>query len=155
MRRALDIAAKVFGFAAAACVAAMMLLTVADVSLRAVFARPIHGTFELVELLLAGAFFFALPAVFLRDEHIVVDVVDRQAPRAVPWLRRAAGSIAVALLAVMTWQGARAARDTWAFGDVTMDLSLPRILYWVPVLAGLACAALAALLVLARGRERR
>ncbi len=135
---------RVFGGAAAACVAAMMLLTVADVALRAVFNRPLHGTFELIELLLAGAFFFALPASFLRDDHIVVDVVDRAMPRAVPWLRRIASAIAVALLAVLTWQGARAAYDTWTFGDVTMDLSLPRILYWIPVLAGFACATLAA-----------
>lgn len=126
------------------CIAAMMLLTVADVVLRTLFNRPLHGTFELVELLLAGAFFLALPASFLRDDHIVVDVVDRAAPRAVRSLRRIAGAIAVLLLAVLTWQGARAAYDTWTFGDVTMDLSLPRILYWIPVLAGFACATLAA-----------
>lgn len=150
----MTLAARLFGYSAAACIAAMMLLTVADVALRALFARPIHGTFELVELLLAGAFFLALPAVFLRDEHIVVDVVDRHAPGAVPWLQRAAGLIAVALLSVMSWQGVRAARDTWAFGDVTMDLALPRILYWVPVLVGLACAAVAAVLVLLRRRDR-
>jgi len=135
---------RVFGGAAAACIAAMMLLTVADVVLRAFFNRPLHGTFELIELLLAGAFFLALPASFLRNDHIVVDVVDRAMPRALPWLRRIAGAIAVALLAVLTWQGARAAYDTWTFGDVTMDLSLPRILYWIPVLAGFASATLAA-----------
>lgn len=140
----------VFGGAAAVCIAAMMLLTVADVALRALFNRPLHGTFELIELLLAGAFFFALPAAFLRDEHIVVDVVDRSLPRAVPWLRRIAAGIAVVLLAVLTWQGARAAYDTWTFGDVTMDLSLPRILYWIPVLVGLACATLAAAWTLVR-----
>jgi TRAP-type C4-dicarboxylate transport system permease small subunit len=128
----------------------MVLLTVADVSLRALFNRPLHGTFELIELLLAGAFFLALPASFLRDDHIVVDVVDRTVPRAVPWLRRIAAALAVVLLAVLTWQGARAAYDTWAFGDVTMDLSLPRILYWIPVLAGFACATLAAAWMLVR-----
>ena len=51
--------------------AAMMLLTVADVALRGAFNRPLRGVYELVELLLAGTFFLALPAVFLRDEHIV------------------------------------------------------------------------------------
>ncbi len=131
----------------------MMLLTVGDVALRSALNRPIHGTFELIELLLAGAFFFALPAVFLRDGHIVVDVVDHHAPRAVPWLRRLAGALAVAMLVVMTWQGGRAARDTWAFGDVTMDLSLPRIYYWTPVLIGLGGGALAALVMLLRGRK--
>ena len=35
----------------------MMLLTVADVALRAFFNRPIHGTFELIELCLACTIF--------------------------------------------------------------------------------------------------
>src|SRR6267378_4442329 len=72
----LKIAEKVFGYLAAVFLAAMMLLTVADVALRALFNRPIHGTFELIELCLACTIFVALPAVFLRDEHLVVDVVD-------------------------------------------------------------------------------
>ena len=121
----------------------MMLLTVADVALRALGAVPIRGVYELVELLLATTFFFALPAVFLRDEHIAVDVVDTWAPRALPMLSRVARALSVVMLAVMIWQATRAARDTWAFGDVTMDLSLPRILYWVPLLCGCAGALLA------------
>src|SRR5207245_3574603 len=74
---------KAFGYLAAVFLAAMMLVTVADVALRAVFNRPIHGTFELIELCLACTIFVALPAVFLRDEHLVVDVVDHLAPPAV------------------------------------------------------------------------
>ena len=54
----------------------MMLLTVADVTLRASFNLPIRGVYELVELLLAATFFVALPAVFLRDENIVVNSID-------------------------------------------------------------------------------
>src|SRR5439155_8693110 len=41
---------KVFGYLAAVFLAATMLLTVADVALRAFFNRPIHGMFELIEL---------------------------------------------------------------------------------------------------------
>ena len=70
--------------------AAMMLVTVADVVLRAVANLPIRGTLEIVELLLACAFFLALPASFLRDEHIVVDIVDGVAGRWVPLLKRIA-----------------------------------------------------------------
>ena len=88
-------AARFCGWLAAAFVAAMMLLTVADVVLRAVFNRPIRGTLEIVELLLACTFFLALPAVFLRDENLVVDVVDDVAPRCVPLLRRFAEVVAV------------------------------------------------------------
>jgi len=147
-RLARDIAAKVFGYAAALALAAIVMLTVADVVLRSFFNRPIHGTFELVELLLACAVFLALPAAFLREEHIVVDIIDQYAPRAVPALKRLAGIIAIAVLLLLGWQAVLAARDTLAFGDVTMDLELPRILYWLPLLAGVGCSAVAAVVVL-------
>lgn len=128
----------------AAFLAAMMLLTVADVALRKLGANPIHGTFELVELLLVCTFFFALPATFLRDENIVVDMIDTWRPRWVPVLRRASAAAAVALLATIAWQSWLQARDAMAFGDVTSDLSLPKILYWAPLVFGIAAAAVAA-----------
>ena len=125
-----------------------MLLTVADVVLRAATNRPIRGTFELIELLLACTFFIALPAVFLRDENLVVDVVDPIAPRAVPWLKRFAELIAIPVLALMAWEGWKAAAETLVFNDVTSDLSIHRLLYWIPVLFGLVGAALAAVFML-------
>jgi TRAP-type C4-dicarboxylate transport system permease small subunit len=152
MKAPLPFASKLCGWIASACLAAMMLLTVTDVVLRAVGNAPIRGTYELVELLLCATFFVALPAVFLRDGHIVVDSIDRRAPRLVPWLQRVAGLIAVAMLGLMAWQGAIAARDAWSFGDITADLALPKILYWIPLLFGLAGGAVAALTRLFRGR---
>jgi TRAP-type transport system small permease protein len=133
----------------------MMLVTVADVVLRAVFNVPIRGTLEIVELLLACTFFLALPAVFLRDENLVVDLVDDYAPRSVPLLKRFAEVVAVAVLAVMGWQSWLVARDALAFGDVTSDLALPRILYWIPVLAGIIGSAAAALIMAVRGVDER
>lgn len=123
----------------------MMLLTVADVVLRATVNRPIRGMFELVELLLACTFFVALPAVFLRDENLVVDVIDTVRPRWVPWLRRVAELIAIPVLALMAWQGWQAAGETLVFNDVTSDLAIHRLYYWIPVLFGLIGGALAAL----------
>jgi TRAP-type transport system small permease protein len=125
----------------------MMLVTVADVVLRAALNRPIRGTLEIVELLLACSFFCALPATFLRDEHIVVDVVDGMAPRRVPLLRRLAALLGAVLMAVMAWQGWIAAKDALVFQDVTADLALPRIWYWVPVLAGMIGSCVAAMLM--------
>jgi len=130
----------------------MVLITVADVLARALGNRPIRGTLEIVELLLACSFFLALPAVILRDEHVVVDVIDGMAPRAVPRLKRIAGALAVAVLAVMAWQGWIAARDSVAFNDVTSDLALPRLWYWIPVLAGMIGACLAAVVVLFKNK---
>ena len=128
----------------------MMLLTVADVVLRATTNRPIRGMFEIVELLLACTFFIALPAVFLRDENLVVDVIDPVAPHWVPWLRRVAELIAVPVLGLMAWEGWKAAAETLVFNDVTSDLAIHRLLYWIPVLFGLIGAAIAAVVMALR-----
>lgn len=136
--------AKLCGWVAAVFLAAMMLLTVADVVLRKVGDSPIHGTFELVELLLVCTFFFALPATFLRDENIVVDMIDGWRPRWVPLLKRLSAALAVAMLATIAWQSWLQARDAMSFGDVTSDLSLPKILYWAPLVFGIAAGAVAA-----------
>jgi TRAP-type C4-dicarboxylate transport system permease small subunit len=147
--------AKLCGWVSAAFLAAMMLLTVVDVVLRKFGASPIHGTFELVELLLVCIFFFALPATFLRDENIVVDIIDSWRPRWVPALRRAATAAAVVLLATIAWQSWLQARDAMSFGDVTSDLSLPKILYWAPLVFGIAASAVAAgAMALKRGKQK-
>jgi TRAP-type C4-dicarboxylate transport system permease small subunit len=131
----------------------MLLITVADVVLRATVNLPIRGVYDLVELLLAGTFYFALPCVFLRDENIVVNSIDDLAPRWVPALKRAAEALAVVVLAVMAWQGWIAAGDSLAFHDVTADLGLPRFWHWSALLIGVIGAAVAALAMALRRED--
>jgi TRAP-type transport system small permease protein len=129
----------------------MVLLTVADVVLRSVFRLPIPGMLELIELGLACTIFIALPAVFLRDGHLVVDVIDHLAPAAlVRVLARAGAAVSLGVLVVMAWQMAPLARAMHEFGDVTSDLSIPRLYYWIPVLFGIVGSALATLIFLFR-----
>jgi TRAP-type C4-dicarboxylate transport system permease small subunit len=142
--------AKACAWVASVFLAAMMLLTVADVLGRSLFARPIHGTYELVELLLTCTFFFALPGVFLRDGHVLVDVIDSWRPRAVPWLKRIALVVTAVMLGIITWRCALFAKNALEFGDVTSDLSLPLILYWIPLLVGFGGAAVAAVVMAMR-----
>jgi TRAP-type C4-dicarboxylate transport system permease small subunit len=154
MERWRRLIARTCGAVASIFLVAMMLLTVADVVLRAAFNTPIRGVYELVELLLAGTFFVALPAVFLRDDHIVVNVIDDLAPRLVPALKRVAAVLAVLVLAVLAWQGFIAAADSLLFNDMTAELGLPRGWHWTAVLVGLVASGLAALgMVWSRGEE--
>jgi TRAP-type C4-dicarboxylate transport system permease small subunit len=151
--RFLHLVAKACGYVSAVFALGMVALTVTDVVLRAAVNRPIHGVLELVELLLACSIFAALPAVFLRDQNVVVDMVDHAFPRAVPPLRYAAAVVSFVVLAAMGWYMIPRARDILEFGDVTSDLSIPRILYWIPVLIGVFASAAAALvMVFRRGR---
>lgn len=143
------------GWLAAICLAGMMLVTVADVAMRHLLGKPIRGVVDIVELLLTGAFFLALPGVFFREEHIVVDLLDQRMPRAVVWLKRFAAVLAVVLLAVMAWQGYKVASDMAMFGDVTSDLSWPKVWYWIPVLAGVIGGAIAAAVMIFARTEHR
>ncbi|MBX9829613.1 MAG: TRAP transporter small permease subunit [Xanthobacteraceae bacterium] len=152
MKRWRDRCSLICGAMAAAFLSAMLLITVADVTLRAVVNWPIRGVYEVVELLLAATFFLALPCVFLRDENILVNAIDDVAPRLVPPLKRAAAVLAVVVLAVMAWQGLIAARDSLEFNDVTADLALPRFWHWLALLFGVIASAIAAL-VMALARE--
>jgi TRAP-type C4-dicarboxylate transport system permease small subunit len=132
----------------------MMLLTVADVLLRTFFRYPIQGMLELVELGLACTIFVALPAVFLRDEHLVVDVIDNFASKPLVRLLDLAGAlVSLAVLVVMAWQMVPLARSMHEFGDVTSDLSIPRLYYWIPVLLGVTASALATLMFIVRWRR--
>jgi TRAP-type C4-dicarboxylate transport system permease small subunit len=146
---------RLFGYLAALFLAAMMLLTVADVALRALASFPIRGILELIELGLACTIFVALPAVFLRDEHLVVDVIDHLAPRGLVSLLDLAGAVvSLAALVVMAWQMIPLAKAMYEFGDVSSDLSIPRIYYWAPVLLGVVASAAATLWFIVRWRRK-
>jgi TRAP-type C4-dicarboxylate transport system permease small subunit len=148
------IASAICGAVAAVFLVGMLLLTVADVALRSLFNIPLRGVYELVELMLAGTFFIALPCVFLRDDNILVNTIDDLLPRIVPFLKRAALLLAVAVFVVLVWQGWYAARDSYEFHDVTADLALPRFWHWSLVLTGMSLAALAALFMLFRSDDK-
>jgi TRAP-type C4-dicarboxylate transport system permease small subunit len=150
-----EISTWICGVLAALCLAAMMLITVADVALRGLFNIPLRGTYEWVELLLTGTFFLALPAVFFRDDNIVVNVVDDFYPRCVPWLKQVSALLAAAILAVMAWQGWLQARDVYEFHDVTADLGIPKTWHFVALLVGIVGACVAALVMSLPGNVRR
>ena len=134
----------------------MALLTVADVVLRTFFSLPIPGMLELIELGLACTIFIALPAVFLRDEHLVVDVVDHLfKPAVVRVLDLIGALVSLGVLVAMAWQMVPLARTMHEFGDVTSDLSIPKLYYWIPVLFGIVASALATVLFIVRWKRGR
>jgi TRAP-type C4-dicarboxylate transport system permease small subunit len=146
---------RLCGWAAAAFLAAMVLLSVADVLLRTFFNYPIRGMLELIELGLACTIFIALPAVFLRDEHLRVDVIDHLTrPGVVRVLHLSGMIVSLVVLAVMAWNMAHDARNMYQFGDVTSDLSIPKLWYWAPVLFGVVASAAACLFFIFRWRRR-
>jgi len=131
--------ARALHWAGAAALAAMMLLTVADVVLRS-FRRPIVGTYELVGFLGALAIGFSLPQTSLDRGQVLMDFLTRRlsgAPaRALALISRAAG---VGLFGLIGWNLLAMGIDLRRTGDVTPLLHLPLfLLAWAIALACLA-----------------
>ncbi|MGO3741685.1 TRAP transporter small permease [Kerstersia sp.] len=111
---------------AAILLTAMMLLTVIDVGGRYFFNRPVLGSFEITEIMLAGLVFCTLPLVTLAHEHISVDLFENALPARLRRLRNALVQClcAVAMLFV-AWRLVPKAMDASAYGDTTASLLIP------------------------------
>lgn len=152
MPRSFHKAAGLFGLVAAVFLVAMMLLTTIDVVFREVFSITIVGTFEIVTLFLIAMVFLAFPAVILRDDNVVVDILDAvtvAGTRRFLWLFGLV--LTFAFLAVLAYKLIEPITDSIAFNDVTSSLALPKYIFRIPMLVGIASAAIAACFVIAWG----
>ena len=144
-------AARLLTRVAAVFLLAMMALNVVDVGLRSGFNAPIFGTYEIIEFLLAAVAFLAIPEVFLRDQHITIELIDQVIPAgAVRWLKLIGTFVALVFVAMLTWHMSQPAREFIEFNDVTIDLHLPLIWKASLVLLGFGCAAIAVLVMFLR-----
>ena len=147
----IDVAARVITYGAALFLAVMMMITVADVVLRTLFNFPIFGTFDLVELFLVALVYLAITEVFLREDHVVVELVDQIfSPRAIAVLRVITGLIGVAFLIGMGINMVQPALDMMEFDECTRDLSIPKYIHWIPILFGVFCSIIAVGLIFIR-----
>ncbi|MEO8675889.1 MAG: TRAP transporter small permease [Casimicrobiaceae bacterium] len=138
---------------AAMALVAMMLVTVADVALANLFKRPIIGAFDLVESTLIVSVFLGIPATFLRNGNIVVDVVDFfVSPTTVHRLKFLAEVATLVFLVVLLYNMVTPALDAYKFGGKKQELGLPLWVLWLPMLVGVLLAALAVLYRLVRSR---
>jgi len=131
--------ARLLGLAASVFLVVMMGVTVVDVISRHLFAFPIFGTLDIVELAMVATIFIAIPATFLNDEHIVVDVIDQIVPvRVVLWLKRLSALVTLIVLGFMLWYMREPFLDKLSWGETTLELSWPRWWHWLPILFGMA-----------------
>lgn len=110
----------------AAVLFAMMALTVVDVCGRYFFNRPVLGSFEITEMMLAALVFCALPLVSLWREHIAVDLFDAVLSRHFAVQReRLIALLSAVCMAFLGWHLGWKAVDAMEFGDATASLLIP------------------------------
>lgn len=91
--------------AASLVLAAMMLLTVADVVLRWIFDHPIIGTTEITESMMTCIAFFALAWCAAENSHLKVDlIVDRLPPKVQAVIDSLTTLGGLCLVALIAWR---------------------------------------------------
>ena len=134
-----------FNLFAAASLAAIILLTCTDVSMRYFFSRPMAGTYDLVSLMGAVVAAFAMPYTMLMRGHVAVDLFVRKLSRkkqlAVETVTHVVG---ICLFPIMVWQCFALASDMKAAGEVTPTLLLPfyPVVYAIAVCFFVLCLAI-------------
>jgi len=125
------------GAIAGALLFCMMSITFVDVVLRYIFNAPLRGSFEVTELMLVVLIFAALPLVSRREEHVVMDFLDRFIPAAIYRALRALEHIvSAAVMTGMGWLLWQKAGKLAAYGDTTsvLRIQLAPFLYAIAVL---------------------
>ena len=119
--------------------AAMILLTIADILMKNLFRRPITGVFELVEFLMVIVVFFGMPEVFRSQSNICVDVADHLVEGKARAAIRTFGALtSLFFLLILGWAMLSPAWDTIAYPQNTQEVGMPMFAYWLPILAGTA-----------------
>ncbi|MFV0299823.1 MAG: TRAP transporter small permease [Paracoccus sp. (in: a-proteobacteria)] len=136
---------------------AMMLMTVASVTLRGVMGKPISGDFELVEMGSAIAIFCFLPWCQVSGGNVLVDFfTQKTGPRVNHRLEAIGDLLYLAIAALLLWRMWHGAVEMRAYGEQSMVLRLPIWISFIVIVPAMAllvatCAAtLAGHLKLAR-----
>lgn len=147
-RPLIETAARPFGYAAALVLVFMMMFTTVAVAARQFFDTPILGVVDVMELSLVALIFVAMPGVFLRDENVVVDVIDQVVPRSVRVALRLLGlALTLGFLIMMMTEMADQAIEKLSDNEVTMTLSINRFVHWIPIIFGFTFSIIATIWV--------
>ena len=125
--RLADSASLLFANIAAMILLALVVLTCVDVVGRYFFSAPVVGAVELVRICMAGIIFFSFPLMFLRNDHIIVDLIPFFRKGWIGWFA------SIVILLVTIYVSYRIGDRTYGYviraiedQDVTEYLAIPR-----------------------------
>ena len=143
MGRALELAAKAFAFAGGAVMVAMLGMSVASITGRAVWGKPVQGDFELVQLGCAVGIAAFLPWCQWRRGNIIVDFFTTRLPPRAQALLDGIGALLLALvMALVAWRATDGALSVYASGERAMISRYPQWIGYAALVPSLALTAL-------------
>ncbi len=133
---------KIAGF----CIFGVMLLVVGNVLLRAVFKRPILGTYEMVGYLTALGISFSLAHCALQKGHIALDFITEKFPEVMRTVNQAIiHSIALGFWGLSALYISKYAKNMMASDVVSPTAQIPVYPFVMLVGFGLLCLCLVSL----------
>ena len=139
-------AATWFALAGGVVLLALVGFTVADAVLRYWFSRPIHGSFDLTQAMLALIVASSIAYGGVSGAHVSLDLLPRP-PKPIALGVRVAG---IAVLTVLAWRCVTSGFSAAEFGGVSPLLGIP----YLPLYFALALGVAGYAAVLATGREK-
>jgi len=124
-----------------------VFITVGDVIARALFSVGYIGLVDVTQFAVIGFAYLSMPFTFLKRGHIAIELYDHKlGVRSDALLKTLAGVLCCGVLAILIYYGWTQANRTLRYGDVSQNIEIPMIIFWVLVLSGafislLICAA--------------
>ena len=147
-RRALHYTAQGFALAGGLVLIALINMSLISIIGRKLFAQPIRGDIELMEIGASIAIAAFLPMCELRGMHIKVDTFTMKLPAGIQRALDTLGHLlCMAAALVLAWRTALQLLDNQEYGDVSTLLSIPM---WIPLAFIVPSLILLALCSLAR-----
>lgn len=132
-----ETAARPFGLAAAALLVFLMVHTTVAVLARQLFGYSMLSLVEVSELVLIGIIFIAVPGALMRDDNIVVDVIDNLVPRKLAHILYLFGlAMTLVFLTVAAYAMIEPALGEYHRNQYTMVMEIDRFYHWIPILFG-------------------
>lgn len=111
----------------------MVFMSLVSVVGRKLWAAPINGDIEIVQVITAVAAAALIPYCTLAGEHLKVDFFTEHLPAPIlAWLDSFAYAVMTAVFALITWRTFLHAIDMRESGEVTTLREIP---VWIPVLS--------------------
>lgn len=117
---------------------ALMLITCIDVSGRYLFNSPLTGSTELTEIAVGLVIFSVFPIITWRNDHVVVDLLDRFVPPHIHLIRTILFNLLIAVaLVFLGYRIIVLGERSLSYEEVTEFLSIPT--GWMMYFFGLSC----------------
>ncbi|MBC9245849.1 TRAP transporter small permease [Paracoccus sp. 11-3] len=118
---------------------ALMLMTVASVTLRGVIGKPIPGDYEMVELGSAIAIFCFLPWCQVNGGNVLVDFFTQKSSARTNHLLEAIGDLIYLLIAaLLLWRMYHGATEMRSYAEQTMVLRIPVWYSFIAIIPAMA-----------------